>query len=84
MEKNYNGLFERLQKHCTVTKKCNAFAYITFDELIELNDLLDRLNVYCDNVDREQIENQECGDCILELDKLVDTLITRYLNYMRV
>lgn len=77
---DYNELFHKLQKDCVENNCCNAFANITFYELIELNYLLDRLLIFCENIDTEELEDYECGDEILKLYKLVDTLFDRDLN----
>ena len=77
---DYNELFAELQKNCNVENCCNAFANITLEELIELNYLLDRLLIFCENVDTEELEDCECGDKILKLYKLADTLFSRDLS----
>lgn len=76
---DYNELFNDLQKDCTAENCCNAFANITLGELIELNYLLDRLLIFCENIDTEELEDYECGDKVLELYKLADTLFSRDL-----
>ncbi len=82
MSKNvdYNKLFDELQKDCTRENCCNAFANITLDELVELNYLLDRLLIFCENIDTEELEDYECGDKVLKLYKLADTLFARDLS----
>lgn len=77
---DYNKLFDELQKHCTMENCCNAFADITLEELKELNYLLDRLLIFCENIDTEELEDFECGDKILELYRLADTLFSRDLS----
>lgn len=82
MSKNidYNKLFDELQKDCIRENCCNAFANIGLDELIELNYLLDRLLIFCENIDTEELEDYEYGDKVLSLYKLVDTLFSRDLS----
>ena len=82
MSKNvdYNKLFDELQKDCVSKNCCNAFANITLDELVELTYLLDRLLIFCENIDIEELEDYECGDKVLRLYKLVDTLFSRDLS----
>lgn len=75
--KNYNELFAKLQKHCEWKNCGNAFSNITLEELIDLNHLLDRLLVYCDNVDQDELEDSICGDDVLNLCRLVDTLFDK-------
>lgn len=77
---DYNELFSELQKNCNTENCCNAFANITLGELIELNYLLDRLLIFCENIETEELEDYECGDKILELYKLADTLFDRDLS----
>ena len=77
---DYNKLFEELQKDCNRGNCCNAFANITLGELKELNFLLDRLLIFCENIDSEELEDYECGDKVLELYKLADTLFDRDLS----
>lgn len=77
---DYNKLFYELQKICTRENCCNAFANITLDELVELNYLLDRLLLFCENIDTEELEDYECGDKILKLYRLADTLFSRDLS----
>lgn len=74
---DYNGLFDCLQKICNEENVPNAFGYISLEELVELNYLLDRLIVFCENVDQEEIEDCECGDKVLKLYLLADALFTR-------
>ena len=82
MSKNvdYNELFDELQKTCCRENCCNVFANITLGELVELNYLLDRLLIFCENIDTEELEDYECGDKVLELYKLADTLFDRDLS----
>ena len=77
---DYNALFAELQKACDRSNCCNAFANITLGELKELNYLLDRLLIFCENIDSEELEEYECGDKILELYRLADTLFDRDLS----
>ena len=77
---DYNELFARLQNDCNRENNCNAFANITLQELIELNYLLDRLIIFCENIDVEELEDYECGDKVLKLYKLADTLFSRDLS----
>lgn len=77
---DYNDLFTKLQEDCDEENCCNAFADITLEELIELNYLLDRLTVFCENIDTEELEDFECGDKVLKLYNLADTLFSRDLN----
>ena len=75
--KDYNELFADLQKACDEENVLNAFAYISLGELENLNYLLDRLIIFCENVDQEELEDCECGDKVLELYKLADTLFIK-------
>lgn len=77
---DYNKLFFELQKDCNNNNCCNAFADITLGELIKLNHLLDRLLIFCENIDSEELEDYECGDKVYELYKLADTLFSRDLS----
>lgn len=77
---DYNELFFELQKQCNADNYCNAFADINLGELIELNYLLDRLLIFCENIDTEELEDFECGDKVLKLYKLADTLFSRDLS----
>lgn len=77
---NYNELFLALQKDCNAKNCSNAFTNITLEELIELNYLLDRLLIFCENIVTEELEDYECGDKVLKLYKLVDTLFSRDLS----
>lgn len=77
---DYNKLFTELQRDCNRKNCCNAFANITLEELIELNYLLDRLLLFCENIDTEELEDYECGDKVLKLYKLADTLFSRDLS----
>lgn len=77
---DYNELFAELQKRCHLENCSNAFADITLGELVELNYLLDRLLIFCENIDTEELEDYECGDKILKLYKLADTLFSRDLS----
>ncbi len=76
----YDEMFMKLQKHCDIENCCNAFANITLGELIELNYLLDRLLIFCENIDSEELEDFECGDKVLELYRLADELFDRDLS----
>lgn len=78
--KDYNELFNDLQKSCGEANCCNAFHCITLEELENLNYLLDRLIIFCDNADQEELEDCECGAEVLKLAKLADTLFTRDLR----
>ncbi len=69
-----------MQKACDRENCCNAFANIALDELVELNYLLDRLLIFCENIDTEELEDYECGDKVLKLYKLADTLFARDLS----
>lgn len=77
---DYNELFKKLQKACEYKNCCNAFKYITLEELDELNYLLDRLLIFCENIDREELEDYECGAEVFKLYQLADTLFDRDLN----
>lgn len=77
---DYNKLFAELQKDCTRENCCNAFANITLWELKELNYLLDRLLIFCENIDTEELEDYECGDKVLKLYRLADALFSRDLS----
>ena len=77
---DYNKLFAELQKNCSSENCCNAFTNINVDELIELNYLLDRLLIFCENIDSEELEDYECGDKVLKLYRLADTLFSRDLS----
>lgn len=77
---DYNELFAELQKDCNAKNCCNAFANITLEELLELNYLLDRLLIFCENIDTEELEECECGDKVINLYKLADTLFSRDLS----
>lgn len=77
---DYNELFAKLQKHCERENCCNAFANISLGELIELNYLLDRILLFCENIDSEELEDFECGDKVLKLSRLADTLFDRDLS----
>ncbi len=78
MEKvnDYNELFADLQENCDENDYCNAFSCISLNELIELNSLLDRLIVFCDNVDEDEIDDPN----IFKLAKLADSLFTKDLR----
>ena len=56
---DYNKMFSVLQEDCIRKNCCNAFAKITVDELVNLNNLLDRLIVFCENVDTDELEDCE-------------------------
>lgn len=77
---DYNKLFAELQKDCDLKNCDNAFACITLEELIELNYLLDRLLIFCENIDTEELENYECGDKIIHLYELADTLFLKSMK----
>lgn len=75
MDYDYNKIFVELQKDCEEKGYCNAFYQIHLADLIDLNYLLDRFLVFCDEVGKEELEDYgQCGDEILELRKLVITL----------
>ena len=76
----YDEMFKELQKHCDRENCCNAFSNITLEELIELNYLLDRVLLFCENIDSEELEDFECGDKVLKLYELADTLFSRDLS----
>ena len=78
-ENKYNYMFAELQKQCERENCCNAFRHITLDELIELNYYLDRLIVFCENLDPEYLEDLECGDKILDFYRLANNLFDRDL-----
>lgn len=80
MSIDYNKLFAELQKNCVRENCCNAFSNISLAELIELNYLLDRVLIFCENIDSEELEDFEFGDKVLELYKLADTLFSRDLS----
>ena len=75
----YNYMFIELQKHCERENCCNAFRHITLYELIKLNYYLDRLLVFCENLDPEYLEDLECGDKIFDFYRLVNNLFDRDL-----
>ena len=77
---DYNDLFAELQKECDFRNCSNAFANITLGELIELNELLDRLLIFCENIDIEELEDYECGDKVYKLYVLADTLFSKDLS----
>ena len=78
---NYNQLFADLQDSCNKENCCNAFSNITLEELKELNHLLDRLIIFCENIDfEEELAGHECSEEVFELYKLADELFTRDLN----
>ena len=77
---DYNELFTDFQKKCDAENVCNVFSCITLNELEKLNYLLDRVVLFCDNVDEDEVEDLECGEYILELGKLADTLFTKDLR----
>lgn len=74
--KNYNELFAELQKECDRKQYGNAFSRITLEELIDLNGLLDRVMVFCENFD-EDFDEFECGAEMLDLYRLVKTLFDK-------
>lgn len=77
---DYNELFNELQKYCDDENCCNAFRHISLLELQALNYLLDRLIIYCENLNQEELEDNECGDKVLELALLADALFTKDLR----
>lgn len=77
---DFNHLFAELEKDCKEKEVCNAFEYITLGELIDLNELMDRVIVFAENADEEELEDMECGYEILKLYRLVDRLFTRYIE----
>lgn len=74
---DYNELFHQLQLSCQENNCFNAFRCISFDELQELNYLLDRFLVFCENIDLEELDDYESGDDVHKLYKLVDTLFIK-------
>jgi hypothetical protein len=62
---------------CDENNVCNAFNCISLYELDELNRLFDRLIIFCENIDEEELEDYECGGDILRLYKLIITLFDR-------
>lgn len=82
MDKNvydYNKVFRSLDEDCKTQNICNAFHNITYADLMELNDLLDKVILFCDNISEEELEEVEGYD-ILKLSKLVDQLFTKDMN----
>lgn len=75
--KDYNELFYDFRKLCEENNVCNAFNCITLEELEKLNYLLDRLILFHENTDLEELEDYECGDKVIELAELADMLFTR-------
>ncbi len=75
----YNELFSQLQSWCKNNNCCNAFAFISLQEIIELNYLLDRLLIFVENIDKDELEDFECGNEVLKLYRLVDTLMEKDL-----
>ena len=73
---DYSELFAGLQKECSRKDSCNAFSQITLEELISLNELLDRFIIFCENFD-EEFDEFECGAEMLELYKLTKALFNR-------
>lgn len=74
---NYNEIFTRFERVCKAEDWCNAFSHITYDDLVDLNDLLFKLITFCENIDPEELEDYECGDDVFKLYQLVDTLFSR-------
>lgn len=83
MSLNYNEMFDNLQALCDEENCCNAFRCITLEELKEINYLFDRLLLFCEDIDEDELEDYECGDKVLRLCQLVDTLFTRDLRTNR-
>lgn len=77
---DYNELFKGLQKLCDSKNAGNLFRYINLYELEELNYLLDRLLLFVENIDTDELEDFECGNDILKLYQLADKLFKRDLN----
>ncbi len=78
---DYSNHFEKLQKHCEFENCTNMFKSITPDELIELNDLLDGVILFCENTDMEELElDMEAGDKVVKLYHLINELSDRDKN----
>ena len=77
---DYNELFTEFERDCEEENVCNAFSCITLGELKDLNYLLDRVLIFCENCDEEEVEGMECGEHILKLGKLADKLFFRDLQ----
>ena len=73
---DYNELFADLQEDCDENDMCNAFSCISLGELIELNNLLDRVIVFCDNADEDEVDDSN----IFKLGRLADALFTKDLR----
>ena len=82
MDKNqlydYNKVFRDFDEECERQGICNAFHNISFADLLELNELLDKVLLFCDNVSEDELEDIEGYD-ILKLRKLVDSLFSNSL-----
>lgn len=74
---NYNDLFNQFEKNCERENIPNAFRYIQYYELEELNNLLDKVILFVDNIDSDELEDYECGDDIIKLYELAQTLFDR-------
>lgn len=74
---DYDKLFSDLQEACDFENVCNAFRCISLDELEQLNYFLDRLILFRDNNDEDEVEVMEFGDYVLKLAKLADALFLK-------
>lgn len=77
---DYNELFRDLQELCDSKNVCNLFRYINLYELEELNHLLDRLLLFVENINADELEDFECGNDVFKLYQLADMLFARDLN----
>ena len=73
---DYNAIMQDFEALCEEKGCCNAFKYASVADLEQLNYLLDRVLLFCEE-NEETLEDLEFGDKILELAQLADALFTK-------
>lgn len=74
--KDYNELFNRFNQYCVENSYPNAFLCLDFYDLDYLNRLFDRLLVFFDNINEEEIEDLD-GEEVIKLRDLIYDLFDR-------
>lgn len=76
MSRDYNALFGELECYCEFNNFCDLFRYAEFEDIKELNRLLDKFLIFFENFE-EDIDDYDCGDELNRLYRLVRELFDR-------
>lgn len=81
---DYEKEFNKLDNHL---KKCDSYSIfkcITFNELLELTNLLEKLTDITDDISEKELKEYKCGDYIIKIAELYNRLFEKADYYSNI